>query len=107
MIFLEINTKNQTHLINTDEISDIGFDKRQKWLIIRLHNKEEIRFTGRDIDVHYNKLISIMKKTFMIIPIEMNENITKEHVSEDLPNVAKRLPELDHCTLITEKEESV
>ena len=114
MIFLEINTKNQTHLINTDDISNIEFDKHQKWLTIRLHNKEEIKFTGRDIDVQfagrdidvqYNKLISLMKKTFMIIPIEMNENITKEHVSEDLPNVAKRLPELDHCTLITEKED--
>lgn len=105
MIFLEINTKNQTHLIKTDEISNIEFDKHQKWLTIRLNNKEEISLTGRDIDVQYNKLISIMKTFFMIVPIEMNENITKEHASKDLPNVAKRLPELDHCTLITEKED--
>lgn len=105
MIFLEINTKNQTHLVNIDEISDVGFDKHQKRLTVRLNNKKEMSFTGRDIDVQYDRLISIMKKTFMIIPIEMNENITKEHVSEDLPNVAKRLPELDHCTLITEKED--
>lgn len=106
MIFLEINTNNETYLINSDEVCDIQLDKEKKVLTVDYINGNGFYITRDDVEDLYNKMKSLIKKTFMVIPIDMPENVNSTDKT-DLPNIAKKMPDLDHCVLINEKEEQV
>ena len=103
MIFLEINTNNETYLINSDEVCNIQLDKEKKVLTVDYINGNGFYITRDDVEELYNKMKSLIKKTFMIIPIDMPDNVNSTDKTT-LPHVAKNLPDLDHCVLINEGE---
>ena len=102
MIFLELTCKNKTYLINTDEIVDIALDHDAKNITITCKSESFVLEGNEDfLDNEYLKLKLVLKKAFMIVQADLSEDLEK-HIDESLPKVAKSLPELDKCILITE-----
>lgn len=95
--FIEVNSFDDKSLINISRITRISYDADEGRT--RIWSSDDKYVVAKASE--YDKIIKILKDYDLIIT-EREQPNKLPNLSTGLPNVAKNLPDLDHCVLINE-----